>query len=172
MTNTLYLLAAMLVGVCAATQAAMLASIGREKTPYEATWINMVAAIAGIALVIVVRGIAGRSPLLPAPFDRFVVFAVIGVVAAVALAVSVRGLEPYFAITGLFALAYLLGIGYAAPRLGIALFLVGVTFGQLGGAVVYDHLGAFGNAIHSASAVRVLGMGVVLMGAVIVRFAD
>jgi uncharacterized membrane protein YdcZ (DUF606 family) len=171
-TNTLYLLAAMVVGVCAATQAAMLASIGREKTPYEATWINMVAAIAGIALVLVVRGLVGRSPLLPAPFDRIAVFAVICVLAAAALAVSVRGLEPYYAITGFFALAYLLGIGYAAPKIGVALFLIGVTFGQLGGAVVYDHVGAFGNAVHSAGALRVLGIGVVLAGAMIVRFGD
>ena len=172
MTNTLYLIAAMLVGVCAATQAAMLASMGREKTPYEATWINMVAAIAGIALVLVVRGVAGRSPLLSAPFDRFAVFAGIGVMAAVALAVSVRGLEPYFAITGFFALAYLLGIGYAAPKIGVALFLAGVTVGQLGGAVAYDHWGAFGNAVHTASALRVFGMGTVLVGALVVRFSQ
>src|SRR5687768_17261921 len=113
----------MVVGVCAATQAAMLASMGQEKSAYEATWINMVAAIAGIALVFVVRGIGGRSPLLAAPFDRFAIFVVVAVMAGVALAVSVRGLEPYYAITGLFALAYLLGIGFAAPKLGIALFL-------------------------------------------------
>jgi len=51
-------------------------------------------------------------------------------------------------------------------------FLVGVTFGQLGGAVVYDHAGAFGNAVHSANVLRMLGPGVVLAGAVMVRFAD
>jgi uncharacterized membrane protein YdcZ (DUF606 family) len=170
-TNSLYLFAAILVGVCAATQAAMLAAMGREKTPYEATWINMAAAIAGIALILVVRGISGRSPLLAAPFDRIAVFVCIAVIAGVALAISVRGLEPYFVITGFFALAYLLGIGYAAPKIGIALFLAGVTVGQLGGAVVYDHVGAFGSAIHSASALRVFGMGVVVAGAVIVRFA-
>jgi uncharacterized membrane protein YdcZ (DUF606 family) len=170
-TNTLYLLAAILVGVCAATQAAMLASMGRDKSPYEATWINMAAAIAGIALILVVRGIGGRSPLLAAPFDRFAVFAGIAVMAGVALAVSVRVLEPYFAITGLFALAYLLGIGYAAPKIGVALFLAGVTVGQLGGAVAYDHVGAFGNVVHSAGALRVFGMGTVVVGAVIVRFA-
>ena len=133
MTDTLYVLAAVVVGGCAATQAAMLAAMGREKTPYEATWINMAAAIAGIALVIVVRGIGGRSPMLAAPFDRIAVFACIAVVAGVALAVSVKGLEPYYAITGLFALAYLLGIGFAAPKIGVALFLAGVTVGQLGG---------------------------------------
>jgi uncharacterized membrane protein YdcZ (DUF606 family) len=171
-TNTLYLLAAMLVGVCAATQAAMLAAIGREKSAYEATWINMVAAIAGIALVLVVRGIGGRSPLLAPPFDRWAVFVVVAVVMGVALAVSVRGLEPYFAITGLFALAYLLGIGFAAPKIGVALFLAGVTVGQLGGGVLYDHVGAFGNAVHSAGTLRVLGMGIVVVGAVMVRVAD
>ena len=48
MTTTLYLLAAMVVGVCAATQAAMLASIGREKSAYEATWINMAAATTSV----------------------------------------------------------------------------------------------------------------------------
>jgi uncharacterized membrane protein YdcZ (DUF606 family) len=165
-------MAAMLVGICAATQAAMLASIGREKTPYEATWINMAAAIAGIALIIVVRGIAGRSPLLPAPFDRIAVFAGIAFFAALAVAVSVRGLEPYYAVTGLFALAYLLGIGYAAPKIGIALFLAGVTVGQLGGGVVYDHVGAFGNAVHSASALRVFGMAAVIMGAIVVRVSQ
>jgi transporter family-2 protein len=168
----LYLLAAMGVGVCAATQAVMLAAIGREKTPYEATWINMVAAIAGIALVLVARGIGGRTPLLPAPFDRLALFAAIAALGLIALAVSVKGLEPYYAITGFFALAYLLGIGFAAPKIGVALFLVGVTFGQLGGAVVYDHVGAFGNTVREAGALRVLGIGVVLVGAVMVRFGD
>jgi uncharacterized membrane protein YdcZ (DUF606 family) len=171
-TNTLYVLAAVVVGGCAATQAAMLAAMAREKTPYEATWINMAAAIAGIALVLVVRGVGGRSPLLAAPFDRIAVFACIAVIAGVALAVSVKGLEPYYAITGLFALAYLLGIGFAAPKIGVALFLAGVTVGQLAGGVVYDHVGAFGNAVHSAGALRVVGMGIVVVGAVIVRFAD
>jgi transporter family-2 protein len=114
----------------------------------------------------------GRTPLLPSPFDRLAIFAAIGVFAVLALLVSVRGLEPYYAITGFFALAYLLGIGFAAPKIGIALFLVGVTFGQLGAAVVYDHAGAFGNAVREAGALRVLGIGVVLVGAVMVRFAD
>src|SRR5437773_11272512 len=132
----------MLVGLCASTQAAMLAAKGQGRSPYEATWINMVAAIAGIALILVLRGIGGRSPLLAAPFDRFAVFTGIAVIAAVALAVSVRGLEPYFAITGFFALAYLLGLGYAASQIGIARFLAGVTGGLLGGAMAYARVGA------------------------------
>jgi transporter family-2 protein len=171
MTNTLYLIAAVLVGVCAATQAAMLASIGRDKTPYEATWINMVAAVCGIAVILVMRGVAGRTPLLPEPFSHFATFLAVGLVAAAALAISVRGLDPIYAITGFFALTYLLGIGYAAPKIGIALFLVGVTAGQLGTALAYDHVGAFGSAIREASPARVLGIAAVMAGALVVRFA-
>ena len=92
-------------------------------------------------------------------------------IVAIALAISVRGLNPVYAITGLFAIAYLLGIGYGAPRIGIALFVAGVMLGQLAGALVYDHVGAFGLDVHHASATRIAGLGVVLAGALIVRFA-
>jgi hypothetical protein len=72
-TNTLYLLAAVLVGVCAATQAAMLGSIGREKSPYEAMWIKIAAAaIAGIAPILVVRFSLGLGvPILRAEYEEY-----------------------------------------------------------------------------------------------------
>ncbi|MEX0750162.1 MAG: DMT family transporter, partial [Dehalococcoidia bacterium] len=65
----------------------------------------------------------------------------------------------------------LLAIGYGAPKIGIALFVAGVTAGQLGGALVYDHVGAFGLDVHYASLTRIAGLVVVLAGALIVRFA-
>ena len=171
MTGTLYLSFAILVGVGAATQSALLAAMGRDKGPYEGTWINMLAAIGGLAVLLTVRGLSGRSPMLPAPFSHPAMFAVVVILTGVALAISVRGLNPVYAITGLFAIAYLLGIGYGAPRIGIALFIAGVTVGQLGGALAYDHIGAFGLDVHHASLTRIAGLGVVLAGALIVRFA-
>jgi uncharacterized membrane protein YdcZ (DUF606 family) len=170
-TSTLYLALAVLVGVGAATQSALLAAMGRDKGPYEGTWINMLAAIGGLSVLFLARGGAGRSPMLPAPFSHAATFAVPLGLAAVALAISVRGLNPVYAITGLFAIAYLLGIGYGAPKIGIALFVAGVTVGQLGGALAYDHVGAFGLAVHKASITRIAGLGVVFAGALIVRFA-
>ena len=167
MTTTLYLCLAVLVGAGAATQSALLAAMGRDKGPYEGTWINMLAAIGGLSVLFVAREFVGRSPDLPAPFRNGLVFALVGV----ALAISVRGLDPVYAITGLFAIAYLLGIGYGAPKIGIALFVAGVMFGQLGGSLVYDHAGAFGLEVHRASVARIAGVGVVLAGALMVRFA-
>ena len=172
MTSTLYLSLAILVGVGAATQSALLAAIGRDKGPYEATWINMLAAIGGLSLLFVLRALCGRAPLLTAPFHLPVTVAVVAALTGVALAISVRGLNPAFAITGLFAIAYLLGISYGAPKIGIALFVAGVTVGQLAGALAYDHVGAFGLAVHPASIMRVAGLGVVLSGTLIIRFAQ
>lgn len=171
MTSTLYLSLAVLVGVGAATQSALLAAMGRDKGPYEGTWINMLAAIGGLAVLFIARAVSGRSPMLPAPFSQPATFAVVVILTGVALAISVRGLNPVYAITGLFAIAYLLGIGYGAPRIGIALFVAGVTVGQLAGALAYDHIGAFGLDVHHASLTRIAGLGVVFAGALIVRFA-
>ena len=76
------------------------------------------------------------------------------------------------AITGLFAIAYLLGIGYGAPKIGIALFVAGVTLGQLAGSLAFDHAGAFGLDVHRVSVARIGGLGAVLVGVLIVRFAE
>jgi transporter family-2 protein len=172
MTTTLYLSLAVLVGIGAATQSALLAAMGREKGPYEGTWINMLAAIGGLCVLFVLRGAAGRPPMLPAPFNHAVTFAVVAALAGVALAIAVRGLDPVYAVTGLFAIAYLLGIGYGAPKIGIALFVAGVTLGQLFGALAYDHVGAFGLDVHQASIMRIAGLALVLGGLLVVRFAD
>jgi uncharacterized membrane protein YdcZ (DUF606 family) len=171
MTNTIYLSIAVLVGLGVATQSALLASMGQSKGPYEGTWINMLAAIGGLAVLFIVRGLAGETPLLPAPLNSIGAFVVVAGVTGIALAVSVHGMHSGYAVTGLFAVAYLLGIGYGAPRIGVALFVAGVTVGQLAGALAYDHAGAFGLAVREASLARIAGLGFVLVGALIVRFA-
>lgn len=171
MTNTLYLSLAFLVGFGAATQSALLAAMSRDKGPYEGTWINILGAIGGLCLVFVARSLTGRSPLLPGPLSHGAAFAVLALLFGGALAVSTRGLHPAYALTGFLATAYLLGISYGAPAIGIALFIAGVTAGQLGGALVLDHVGAFGLEVHRASAMRISGLGCVLLGALIVRFA-
>lgn len=171
MTTSLYLTLALAVGVGAATQSAMLAAMGRDRGPYEGTWINMLAAIGGLSVLFIARALSGRPPMLSAPLSQAAVFVVPVVLCGAALAVSVRGLNPAYAITGTFAIAYLLGISYGAPRIGVALFVAGVTAGQLAGALAFDHVGAFGLDVHPANPARILGLGVVLAGVLIVRFA-
>lgn len=171
MTSTMYISLAVLVGFGVATQTALLAAMGQSKGPYEGTWINMLAAIGGLAVLFVARGMMGDEPSLPRPFNHVVVFVTVVALTGVALGISVRGMHPGYAITGLFAVVYLLAIGYGAPKIGVALFVAGVTVGQLAGGLAYDHVGAFGLSVHHASFTRIAGLAVVFVGAMIVRFA-
>ena len=171
MTHTLYVLLSLVVGVGAATQLAMLGAMGRERGTYEATWISLLGTIAGLCVVVTVRAVRGDLPDLPAPLNSAWPFAVIAVGCAVALTISMRGLDPYLAACGLFATAYLLSVGFAVPNIGAALFLGAATAGTLLGSAVYDHIGAFGNETHEATLLRASGIGVILLGVVMVRLA-
>ena len=171
MTNTAYVILSIVVGVGAATQLAMLGAMGRERGAYEATWVSIVGTIAGLAVVLVARSLFGRRPDLPAPLDTGWPFVAVIAVCAVLLTVSMRGLEPYLVVCGLFATAYLLSAGFAVPQIGVALFLGAVTGGTLLGSAVYDHLGAFGAEPHETTLLRAAGIGIILLGVAMVRVA-
>ncbi len=171
MTHNAYVLLSIMVGLGAATQLAMLGAMGRERGAYEATWISIVGTIGGLAIVLVVRSFRGDSPNLPAPLDSSWPFALVVALCAVALVISMRGLSPYLALCGLFATAYLLSVGFAAPRIGVALFLGAATAGTLFGSAVYDHVGAFGSEAHPTTLLRAGGIGVIFLGVVMVRAA-
>lgn len=171
MSHTAYVVLSIVVGFGAATQLAMLGAMGRDRGAYEATWISIVGTVAGLAVVIVVRSLRGDAPNLPAPLDNAWPFVAVIVLCGIALLVSMRGLEPYLVLCGLFATAYLLSVGFAVPRIGTALFLGAATAGTLLGSAVYDQIGAFGTEVRQTTLVRASGIGLVLLGVIIVRAA-
>jgi uncharacterized membrane protein YdcZ (DUF606 family) len=171
MTNTLFVILSVVVGAAGATQIAMLGAMGRERGPYEATWVSILGTIAGLAAVVVFRALRGSRPDLPSPLDTGWPFVGVLVVCGVLLLVSLRGLELYFVLCGMFATAYLLTIGFAVPHIGAALFLGAATGGTLLGSAVYDHIGAFGAEPQETTLLRATGIGVILIGVAIVRIA-
>ena len=56
-----------------------------------------------------------------------------------------------------------------APRVGVATFFVFIVAGQLIGAAVADHFGAFGMIERSISAPRLIGILLVVAGAALVQ---
>ena len=60
-------------------------------------------------------------------------------------------------------------VGEPRPVVGVGLFVAALITGQLGGGVVIDQFGAFGAATRQIDAVRILGVGVLLVGVVLVR---
>jgi bacterial/archaeal transporter family-2 protein len=81
----------------------------------------------------------------------------------------VRGIAPYFAVTGLFAVPLLIGAGFLGPRLGVGLYLSSVIAGQLICSVVIDHFGAFGIPAHHFDLARAAGIGALVIGVVLIR---
>jgi uncharacterized membrane protein YdcZ (DUF606 family) len=169
--NTLFVLLSVAVGVGSATQLAMLGAMGRERGAYEATWISIVGTIGGLALVLVGRSLRGDQPNLPSPLATGWPFALVAVLCIAALVVSLRGLEPYLVICGLFATAYLLSAGFAVPKIGVALFLGASMAGNLFGSAVFDHIGAFGTEAQPTTLLRAGGIGVIFLGVIMVRVA-
>jgi transporter family-2 protein len=56
-----------------------------------------------------------------------------------------------------------------APVTGALVFFVCVVGGQLLGAMIVDHFGAFQLAVRPISLLRLLGLALVLLGAVLVQ---
>ena len=82
---------------------------------------------------------------------------------------GVRGLPWYAWLGGLYGAFVVAVSAYAAPRIGVATLSVAVVAGQLMAAVLLDHLGALGLERHPASPLRLIGLALVVGGAVLVR---
>ena len=54
---------------------------------------------------------------------------------------------------------------YAVPRLGVASYMVCMILGQLAASYLYDRFGAFGAAPRDFSALNLLGLALVALGA-------
>ena len=171
LTAFLQLALAFVLGGGAALQFSMLGAMGRLRGPTEATWLSLLGSVFGIALVLALRSARGDAPLLPAPFDRTLVLAGAAALVLAVLLLSARGIDPYFAATGLFATAFLIGAAFLVPRIGVALYFSAVTAGTIATGVLLDHLGALGAEPQEASLLRVLGVVIVGAGVVLLRVA-
>ena len=169
MTVTLYVLLSMLIGAGMAMQLSMLGAMGRERGSFEGAWLSLIGSATGLALVLAVRAVRSDALLLPSPLDRFAVQALIAAVSGSLLVISFRGVEPYFAITGLFAVPFLIGAAFLVPEIGVARFFGAVTAGTFIGVVVLDHLGVFGAEPQHVTAFRLAGVALLLVGVVLVR---
>src|SRR5260370_30617600 len=159
---------AMLMGACFGMQVSMLSAMARVRGPFEATWLSLVATVAGFAVVMTARTVGDGDVVLPAPFRRPIPFAVIAAIGVVGVAVVVRGLPWYFLFTGLLAIPLLVSAGYLGPRLGVGLYLSSVIAGQLICSVVLDHIGAFGIPVHRVGASRLVGIGALVAGVALI----
>ena len=77
---------------------------------------------------------------------------------------------PWWSVLGgMIGVGIVAGAAALAPVTGAALFFVCLVAGQLMGAALADHIGAFGLPVRSLSWTRMAGLGLVFLGAVMVH---
>ena len=169
LTQTLWILFAIGLGITQALQVTMLGAMSQLRGPYESTLTSIIGTLCGVTAALTIRSLLGSRPLLPPPMASPAATGAIAVGAGVLLALVIRGLPLGFAITGMLAVPYLLAASYLAPRLGVGLFLAAIITGQLCGAVIFDHVGALGMTQRPVDAMRMLGVVALLVGVVLVK---
>jgi transporter family-2 protein len=109
-----------------------------------------------------------------AAFVSFAVGAIVLLVAAFLLGVrpapaAVRALPWYAWAGGAYGAIFVALAAFAAPRIGVTSYLTVAIAGQLAMALLIDRIGAFGLDKVELSASRLIGVALVLAGALLVR---
>lgn len=169
MDQVLYVLIAVGAGMINALQLSMLGGITRDRGGFEATWISMLASLAGMGLLMAVVARTGDPPDLPEPFRGVWAFAAIAVIMTTSLILAGRGLPPYLLLTGLTSIPYLLAAAFVGPRIGLGVYFAAIVTGQLSGSILFDHIGAFGATPRPVDALRIAGVGFLVVGVLLIR---
>jgi transporter family-2 protein len=169
MNQVLFILIAVGAGMINALQLSMLGGISRDRGSFAATWISMLASLAGMALLMAVLARSADPPDLPSPFRGPTAFAVLAAVMTISLVLAGRGLPPYLLLTGLTSIPYLLAAAFVGPRIGLGVYFASIVTGQLTGSIFFDQLGAFGAAQRPVDGLRLAGVAFLIVGVVLIR---
>ena len=145
MTGSLYMLAALVIGMMVAAQPPMNAIMSRAVGhPFGATAIQIFVAfcLAVLLLLTNARSSFSLSGALTAPW--------------------------WVWLAGVIGVIYVASGVMIAPVTGALLFFVCIVAGQLLGAMAMDHFGAFGLQVREVSLLRLGGFALVLIGALMV----
>jgi transporter family-2 protein len=82
---------------------------------------------------------------------------------------QVRALPLWVAIGCVVGVVFVAGGILVAPVVGVALFFVCVVAGQLLGSLLADQFGAFGMPVKPVNMMKLLGLGLVLVGAALAQ---
>ena len=114
------------------------------------------------------------SPLLAASISIFISFVVVTILwlswgKGTGDISQVKILPWWVIIGGIVGVVFVAGSIMVAPVLGVALFFVCVVAGQLIGSTLIDQFGVFGLMVKPINTMKLIGIGLVLIGAALVQ---
>ncbi|TGX55003.1 DMT family transporter [Sphingomonas gei] len=144
MQTVLPIILAIIAGLCVATQTPSNAMLARST---GSLWLAASISFGGgTALVVAAWLLIDRTPLATA-----------------------RQAPPWAWIGGLYGAFFVAAVAFAAPRLGLALTLTLTVAAQLTAAVIFDHFGLLGLDRTAITLPRLIGVGLILTGVLLVR---
>jgi transporter family-2 protein len=133
--------------------------------------------IAGIGLAVqpptnAALATASGSVILSA-LTSFLIGAVVLLVAWAAIdrtsPMALKGAPGWAWLGGFYGAGFVAVLAYAAPKLGISVALTAAIASQLVAALIVDHFGLFDVKVEPVSIGKLVGVGLVIAGAVVVR---
>ena len=82
---------------------------------------------------------------------------------------SLASMPPWAWLGGVCGAAYVTGVIAISPRLGLAATMALIVAGQTIGALLIDHFGLLGFAVHPANLLRLAGAGLLVGGVALIR---
>ena len=134
-----------------------------------ALMVSVTVTYGAVVLFMTARYLAGGGLNLRVPTEPLLYLFPLAVVVVLAFFGLMRGFEWYHFLGGLAGAVIVLVVAYAGPRVGIAATTAAVVFGQMCGAIVYDHLGLLEQAKDPIDAVKILGALLIIAGVFLVR---
>ena len=146
MSNFLYILAAVLMGAALSLQPAINATMARVLgNPLLAAGISISISLVVVVVLWLVWGKAAGD------FSQF------------------KYLTWWAVVGGVVGAIFVAGSIVTAPVLGVALFFVCMVAGQLIGSTIIDQIGAFGLEVKPINTMKIVGLGLVILGAGLVQ---
>ena len=140
-----YMLAAIALGALVSAQPPLNAILSRAVgSAYGASVVSVCVAL---LTILVISAVMGRGQITPA---------------------ALVGVPWWVYLAGVVGALYVAAGVVVAPVTGALLFFVCIVAGQLLGAMMLDHWGAFGLRVREISGFRVLGFALVMSGALMV----
>ena len=149
MSNFLYILAAVLMGAALSLQPAINATMARFLgNPLLAAGISISISLVVVVVLWLVWGKAAGD------FSQF------------------KYLPWWVVVGGIVGAIFVAGSIVTAPVLGVALFFVCMVAGQLIGSTIIDQIGAFGLEVKPINTMKIVGLGLVILGAGLVQSSN
>jgi transporter family-2 protein len=133
----------------------------------------MVAVIGGVAVTLQAQFMAVMEQAAGTRESVFVTYASGGLIIAALMLLAwrggnlsaLRGLPPYAFLSGVMGLVIVGSIAYVTPRMGLVAAFTIMLVAQFASGMLVDHWGLLGATVRPLEWSRIIGLGVLLLGA-------